>query len=67
MGRSEAKERFLVGFAGVLGLEDGLVTDTGPMRETMTGRRPSTPEVSVMPRLSARMCRSYSPTRFSSA
>ncbi|WSW72149.1 MFS transporter [Streptomyces sp. NBC_00996] len=30
------------------------------------GRRPSTPTVSVMPRLSVRMFRSYSPTRFSS-
>ncbi|CAG7649425.1 hypothetical protein SBRY_50093 [Actinacidiphila bryophytorum] len=38
----------------------------GPTRETRTGRRPSSPQVSVTPRLSALMCTSYSPSRVSS-
>lgn len=30
MGRGEADKRLLVDFVGVLGFEDGLVTDAGP-------------------------------------
>ncbi|GGW67663.1 hypothetical protein GCM10010381_60790 [Streptomyces xantholiticus] len=53
VGPREADERLLVDFVGVLGLEDGLIADAGPMRENRTGRRPSTPPVAEMPRLSA--------------